>query len=155
MRPGLFRRFRSRATALARSTAGNAAVEFGIAAPVLVTIVAGIADLGTMATSKSTLDAAVRAGAQYARFDPTATGAITSVVTNYTNFVPSVTVVVSPVSCECDDGSAVDCSTGTCASGQVHSYVTVSATQSFSAILPLTSVGLAPSLTASVTMRTQ
>src|SRR4051794_30921327 len=102
MRMGLLPYLGSVARLLIASTGGNAAIEFAITAPVLVTIIAGIADLGSMATSKSTLGAAVRAGAQYARFDPTAIGSITNVVTSYTSFVPSVTVTVSPVSCECD-----------------------------------------------------
>ena len=44
-----------------------------------------------MATQKSTLDAAVRAGGQYARFDPTDTASIISRVNSYTAFSPALT----------------------------------------------------------------
>jgi Flp pilus assembly protein TadG len=152
----LLRALARRAAALARSSAGNAAVEFGVVAPILVTLLAGTADLGTMATQKSTLDAAVRAGGQYARFDPTDTASIISRVNSYTAFSPALTsVAVTGPTCECDDGTGVsDCSTGTCATGPIHSYVTITATQAYSTIIPL-SVLSSSTLTATVTIRAQ
>src|SRR5437763_17019393 len=107
-------RLARRIASFIRSTAGNAAVEFGVVAPILVTLVAGTADLGLLANRKVTLDAAVRAGGEYARFDPTDATTIKALVTGYASFSPPVTAQLLDKSgaattgpfCECDDGGA-------------------------------------------------
>jgi Flp pilus assembly protein TadG len=143
---------------LVRSTAGNAAVEFGVVAPILLTLIAGVADLGLMSNRKVTLDAAVRAGGAYARYDPTDVTTITAAVNSYATFSPAISsVVVTGPFCECDGGGGTSDGTcdGTCATGPVHTYVTVAATQPYSAILPLSALGTLTQVTASVTMRAQ
>src|SRR6202047_2949056 len=63
-RPGVVRRWRS------ACNAGSAAVEFAVTAPVLVALVIGGADYSIMANKQDALEAATRAGAEYARATP-------------------------------------------------------------------------------------
>src|SRR5205807_2791265 len=80
--------------------AGTAAVEFAFAAPILVTLVMGIADLGLLAARSAALAGATRIGAEYARANSTcqsdvyATSCITGIknaMQNSGNFSPALT----------------------------------------------------------------
>src|SRR6516162_7469970 len=50
---------------------GTALAEFALAAPILVTLVLGIADFGMLAAKNAALEGATRVGAEYARNNPT------------------------------------------------------------------------------------
>jgi hypothetical protein len=144
---------------------GTALVEFALAAPILVTLVLGIADLGLLAANTAALEGATRVGAEYARNNTTCsqgdiTGSsciagIKNAVQSAGNFSPPVTFPSDPsVSCECDDGSSITCGT-TCVAGKTPNRVliTVSASQSYTPILPWP--GLPSSVTASTEMRVE
>ena len=143
---------------------GAVLVEFALAAPILVTLVLGIADFGMMAASNAALEGATRIGAEYARDNSTCksniqdTNCISGIKTamqSAGNFSPAITFPSDPsASCECDDGSSITCGT-TCAVGKTPNRVliTVTASQTYTPILPWP--GIPTSLTASTELRIQ
>ena len=145
---------------------GAVLVEFALAAPILVTLVLGIADLGLLAANTAALEGVTRVGAEYARNNTTCQAdlagqsciaGIKSAMTNSGNFNPPITFPSDPsASCECDDGSPITCGT-TCADVGKPSpnrvLITVSASQSYTPILPWP--GLPSSVTASTEMRVE
>jgi len=128
----------------ARATAGNAAVEFAVVAPVLALLFVGTVDLGMLVKDAASLDGAVRAAAQYARSSPcdlsttcdasvgwTPDPAITTILTGYTTFgsrtvTPAYTKsgVTYPF-CECPDGTGITCN-GSCTSSPATRATTTS-----------------------------
>src|SRR4051812_44100228 len=102
-------------------TAGSAAAEFAVAAPILIAIVMGIADYGILTARSAALAGATRAGAEYARNSSTCKADITgtsciagikSVMQNAVTSGPTTTFpsTFSPI-CECNDGSSITCGT--------------------------------------------
>jgi len=142
---------------------GAVLVEFALAAPILVTLVLGIADFGMMAASNAALEGATRIGAEYARDNSTCksniqdTNCISGIKTAMQSAVNATLTFPSssppfPESCECDDGSSITCGT-TCAVGKTpnRTLVTVTASQTYTPILPWP--GIPTSLTASTELR--
>ena len=146
------------------SSDGTALVEFALAAPILVTLVLGIADFGVLAAKNAALEGATRVGAEYARNNSTTCKDVTSAscisgiktaMQSAGNFSPAITFPSDPsASCECDDGSSITCGT-TCAVGKTPNRVliTVTASQTYTPILPWP--GIPTSLTASTELRIQ
>lgn len=134
---------------------GGAAVEFALILPILILMLAGIADLGKMVYIRSVLESAARAGAQASFADPSATATIeTAVQTSIT--ASGITNVVTPSaveSCQCSDSTSVDCTTGTCATGTVRHFVTVTATTTYTPMINITNLpfGLGVDLTQTLT----
>ena len=144
---------------------GTALVEFALAAPILVTLVLGIADFGMLAAKNAALEGATRVGAEYARNnsttckDVTSASCISGIKTAMQSAVNATLTFPSssppfPESCECDDGSSITCGT-TCAVGKTPNctLVTVTASQTYTPILPWP--GIPTSLTASTELRIQ
>lgn len=160
-RAGVLQRWRS------AGTAGNAAVEFALTAPLLAALVIGGADYSIMANNQEVLEAATRAGAEYGRANystdaPSWTNT-KSYVTGYMSFSPAVTASASTVY-TCVDGtnagSTLAAATTFCNSHQptdprVLQYVSVTATQNFSALLAWSAFGFPSSLTATTVARFQ
>ena len=141
---------------------GTALVEFALAAPILVTLVLGIADFGMLAANTAALEGVTRVGAEYARnvckgdMSSSCISSIKSTMTSTGNFSPPITFPSDPsASCECDDGSSITCGTTCTGAGKVPNRVliTVSASQSYTPILPWP--GLPSSVTASTEMRVE
>ena len=147
---------------------GTAVTEFALAAPILVVVVMGIADLGRLAANTAALEGATRVGAEYARNSSTCQNSyqssscmtgIENAMQNSGNFSPSLTYPSSspvfPTSCQCDDGSSITCGTTCVGAGKVPNRVliTVTATQAYTPILPWP--GIPTSLTASTEMRVE
>jgi Flp pilus assembly protein TadG len=144
---------------------GAVLVEFALAAPILVTVVLGIADFGMMAAQNAALEGATRVGAEYARNNSTCQEDISSsscitgienAVTNSGNFSPAITFPSSPsASCGCDDGSSITCGTTCVGAGKTPNrvFITVTASQTFTPILPWP--GIPTSLTATTEMRVE
>jgi hypothetical protein len=144
---------------------GTALTEFALAAPILVAVVLGIADLGLLAAKTSALEGATRVGAEYARNNATCQSDISSssCITGIKNamqstgsFSPALTFPSDPSpSCECDDGSSITCGTTCVGAGKTPNRVliTVQARQAYTPILPWP--GIPTSLTASTEMRIQ
>jgi Flp pilus assembly protein TadG len=144
--------------------AGGAAVEFAITAPVLITLIIGGADYSIMVNKQDALEAATRAGAEYGRAnyakDPNWTDNTKFYVTGYTTFSPAVTASANTV-CTCVDGTSTACpGTVFCnahqpADPRVLQYVSITATQNFSALLARNAFGFPPTLSATTVARLQ
>jgi len=141
---------------------GAVLVEFALAAPILVTLVLGIADFGMLAANTAALEGVTRVGAEYARnvckgdMSSSCISGIKSAMTSTGNFNPPITFPSDPsASCECDDGSSITCGTTCTGAGKVPNRVliTVTASQQFSPILPWP--GIPTSVTASTEMRVE
>jgi Flp pilus assembly protein TadG len=147
---------------------GAVLVEFALAAPILATLVLGIADLGLLAAKTAALEGVTRVGAEYARNNSTCqadltgtscTSGIEGAMTSSGNFSPALTfpsgTTPFTVSCQCDDGSSITCGTTCTGAGKTPNRVliTVTASQSYTAILPWP--GLPSSVTASTEMRVE
>ena len=157
-RPGVPHRWRS------AWGAGSAAVEFAVTAPVLVLLVIGGADYSIMANKQDALEAATRAGAEYGRAnyvsDAPSWNNTKSYVRGYTTFSPVVTVSASTV-CTCVDGTttacpgAAFCNAHQPADPRVLQYVSITATQNFSALLAWSAFGFPATLSATTVARFQ
>jgi Flp pilus assembly protein TadG len=145
--------------------AGGAAVEFAITAPVLVVLAIGGADYSIMAHKQDALEAATRAGAEYARAnyftDPNWAANTNNYVTEYMAFSPEVTVSPSTV-CTCADGTspapnscAGACSVGNPPDTRVLKFVSITATQDFSPLLAWRAFGFPATLSAMTMARVQ
>src|SRR5215813_4561210 len=152
---------------------GSMAIEFAIAATVLIPLVIGVADFGSLMNASASLRGATRAGAEYAKANwnnPSVTNPTTATEQQVCGFLGltlssgSCSPVTPSVatSCTCDDNSSVTpcppTGTNPCASQTnpaVLLYVTVTATQSFSPLFSWTSFAFPSSLAATTTVRTQ
>jgi len=151
----MFRRFLARA---ASDTSGAAAIEFGVAVPVLALMVTAVIDLGLGVYHKMQVEDAAQAGTQWAIKNGFDASAISSAVTSATN---SSQVSASPVPvqfCGCATGSSVStarCGT-TCPSGALAgTYVTVSAQMTYSTTLRYPALPSSYNFTAQSTARLQ
>jgi len=154
-----------------RDSRGAAFVELAIAAPVLLVLALGAVDFGHIMTSFATLESSVRSGVEIVKSNPKA------VVGDMAGLFPSdATVAVGAAVCYCTDDSTLS-SPKTCPASDVTAtdatnpclgktnaftgkpdtrvlkYITVSASQPFSAIY--TSFGLPSTLRGSATARIQ
>lgn len=127
-------------TALLKDSRGVALLEFALILPLLIVLVAGVYDIGRACAAEIDLYQAVRAGGQIALAFPSDPGGI--IESSVSAAAPAGTVVNAPVyACFCADGTAVSCSTGTCATGNIERYMKISASLPFSAlIIPLTNL---------------
>lgn len=106
-----------------------------IIAPTMILMLIGMVDYGLAALHTMELESAARSGAQYALIDSSNTSLIETTVENSTNLdAANLTVTVSEF-CECSDGTTVDCSTGTCTSGSVRTYMSIATSYSHTPIL--------------------
>jgi len=126
--------------ALFRCRRGASAVEFAFIAPVMVLLLAGLADIGAAMHQAIRLENAARAGAQFAMSFPTDQAGITAAArvalggsgtgTTVTAFAPF---------CACPGGgtAVVSCEGTPCAGAPSGTYVAVTVTRPFSAIVGL------------------
>ena len=95
---------------LAGASAGTTAVEFALAAPLLLGLLMPVADLGLAYSQQIQVQQAAQAGAQYASLRPwnsNSTTAITSAVTSATR-LSALTAWPAPIQiCGCPDGSKI------------------------------------------------
>jgi Flp pilus assembly protein TadG len=150
---------------LARERSGGAAVEMALLAPVLVFLAAAMVDFGLGVFVKMQVQNAAQAGAEYVianGFSTTNTTPVTTAVTTAANYSG---ITASPVptqftACPVNNTLSTVTSGSTCPNGKTAgTYVTVSATATYSTILPYNQLGLSiPSsytFTAASTVRTQ
>ncbi len=135
---------------IASDCTGTPLVEFAIAAPFLATMVLGMADFSMLSVSKMSVEAAARAGAQYAIahrsdvFSASATGvAVTSATGSHNGFLTAISATPEPekwYGCVDDVNFTVtgkatdpyDCANGVAAG----TYVTAHAQATYTYILP-------------------
>jgi len=144
-----------------------AAVEFAIAAPVLLILLGGAADFGIVNYSRAALANAVASGAQYAYL--TGTGVTASNVRTLvqtTSYLSGATATVTGPNCDCVTGATPTMTlmtAGVCAptpptctdGSTAGTYIIVSATYSYTAILGGYAYPASFSMTEAATMRLQ
>lgn len=154
----LMPRWASRLAALVRADRGTAAVEFALAAPVLVALLVPMADLGMAFSDQIQVQQAAAAGAQYATLHPwnsTSATAIANAVTAAT----ALAVAASPApsqTCGCPVSSTVTSATcgSTCPNGQPAGYyVVVNAQSPYIPQLPYSVLGSSLTLSAQSIVR--
>jgi Flp pilus assembly protein TadG len=119
---------------------GSTVVEFALAGPLLLLILAGAADFARVFYHVVTLANAAGTGAFYGARSVTYTGHNSGMTTAATTDAKDLTgITVTPNRfCRCPNSNAdVDCITGTCAAGYIpRVYVSVQATETFQPLLP-------------------
>jgi Flp pilus assembly protein TadG len=144
---------------LLRSNRGIAALEFALAAPILLAALAPLADLGIAYSQDQQLRQAVEAGAQYAAIHPWNQNAPTAIAAAVTAATPLTGVTASPAPyqlCGCPNGSGITTTTCGyyCTNGQTSGYyVVVSAQLTYRPVLPYSVLGSSKILTAQSTIR--
>jgi Flp pilus assembly protein TadG len=140
---------------------GAVAVEFGLSAPLLLAVLAPIADLGMAFSQQHQLEEAVQAGAQYAAthsWNQNAASAITGAVIAATP-LSGISVSPSPSrQCGCPNGSNI--TTATCGSTCNNTesagyYVVISAQLPYTPIMPYSLFGSSTTLSAQSMIRIQ
>jgi Flp pilus assembly protein TadG len=157
--------------ALARDRRGMSAVEFGLAAPIFLGALSPVIDIGMAFSHQIRVNQAVEAGAQYAAmnaYNPTNWASnIQSAVTNATTM--SVTPSVGSETCGCPNSTSTaieshdtvtTCGTqngGTaCSDGsQPGYYVTISATSTYTSVMPYSILGSSRTLSSQAVVRIQ
>ena len=121
---------------------GAAAVEFALILPMLILMVIGIYEMGKIVYTRSALESAARAGTQSGFTDPSDTAAMEAAATAAltASGITGATVAPPTQICECSNSTVVNCSTGSCATGTVRHYVTVTITKPHTPMLNLTAL---------------
>jgi Flp pilus assembly protein TadG len=126
---------------------GVAAVEFGLAAPILLAALVPVADLGIAFSKQQQLRQAVQAGAQYAETHPWNQNSPAAIAGTVTAATPLSGITVSPSPyqrCGCPNGSGITTATCgyPCSNGQTAGYyVVVSAQLPYTPTLPYSLLG--------------
>jgi Flp pilus assembly protein TadG len=132
---------------------GVSAIEFAIIAPVMLTLMLHVYDLGNAAQQQITLQEAVRAGGQYAlHYPPTSTTAVTAVQTAVTGALPAGWSLsnAASITCSC---SAISYSCTSLPSPCTSPFVVaITATKSYTALEPTVAAAI-PNLTATYVTR--
>lgn len=129
------------------ASGGAAAVEFAIIAPVVLALLAGLANYGLAMFEKMELTSAARAGAQYALLDDSDSSAIATAVVNATNLDITASNVSSTAFCEDDDGATATCGDA----DATRTFMTVTVNKDFTLLI----LGTTLSLSGSATVRTE
>lgn len=143
---------------LARHSGANAAIEMALLAPALVLMLVGAADYGTAIYRRMQVQHAAQAGADFAMRNGFNSAAIVSAVTNATTFTGLAATPAPIQSCGCATPGAVTaaiCGT-TCAGGRpAGTYVTVSASGTYTTVLPYPGMPTSFTFAAASMARTQ
>ena len=152
------------------STAGAAAIELALLAPILMLLVLGAVELGRAINHKMQLASAARAGAAYAllsTFDATTDlsgvlsgncstsglPAIQVTMCSATNLTSSAVTAIPTRFCECDGtGGTLATCTDAC-TGTLRDYITVTVTETFSTVISYPGIETPIALTESLTVR--
>jgi Flp pilus assembly protein TadG len=143
---------------LPRADEGIAAVEFAFVAPVLVILIVCTADLGLGLYRKMQVQNAAQAGAQYAAVHGFDSSSISAAVTGATSFSAISASPTPSQFCGCPSSTGVtstSCSS-TCSGGaSPGTYVTVSATGSYTTLISYPGIPSTFTFTAQPTVRIQ
>lgn len=153
------RRWRPACRLLRRDARGTAAIEFAVAAPLLLGLLVPVADLGMAYSQQIQVQQAAQAGAQYAAFHPWNGNSPTEISNAVTAASTLAGITAAPVPsqlCGCPTGSIVAMAScgSTCANGQPAGYyVVVNARLPYSPALPYSVLGRSLTLAAQSTVR--
>jgi len=135
---------------------GIAIIEFALLLPLMLLLLGGVLDFTVLLRAAIAASDAARAGAQYgclSSANSSDTAGMQSAALNAAADVSGVTASASR-SCQCSDGSSVSCA-GSCPSGPVRVYVTVTARTTVSAIFSYAQVPFSGAVSSTATMRAQ
>ena len=158
--------------ALAHDRRGMSAVVFGLAAPIFLAALSPVIDIGMAFSHQIRVNQAVEAGAQYAAMNPYNTSStwasnVSSAVTNATTMSVSPSVGSQTCGCPNDGNTAIQshdtvttCGTqngGTaCTDGsQPGYYVMISATSTYTSVMPYSILGSSRTLSSQAVVRIQ
>ena len=133
---------------------GVSAAEFGMIAPAMIVLLAGLVDLSGAMQQSIRLENAARAGAQYAMSFPEDTAGIMAATAAAVGG-SGATVAILPAYCACPGGSTatVSCEGTPCAGGPSGVYVGVSITRPYAAVIGIGGYVLPTTLTGSAVAR--
>jgi Flp pilus assembly protein TadG len=138
---------------------GTSAVEFAVAAPILLGLLVPVADLGIAFAQRQQVQQAVQAGAQYASFHPWNTNSPTDIANAVKSASTLTGISITPTPyqvCGCPNGTAITSATcgNTCSNGQTAGYyVVVNAQLPYSPVLPYSALADQVTLTGQSTVR--
>lgn len=109
-----------------RSRRGSAMIEFALVTPLLLLLLSGVLDYSNALRTAISVSDAARTGAQYGSLSSVNSLDTTGMQNAARNSAPNVTGMTATAvrSCKCPDGTSVVC-TGTCATGSMRVYVSV------------------------------
>lgn len=145
---------------LLHEESGVAAVEFALAAVLLLALLVPVVELGQAYSQQTRVEQAVQAGALYATIHPWNSNSPTQ-ITNAISAASSLSglsVATPSQSCGCPSGTAVTTATcgGTCSDGTAAGYyVTVSAQLPYTPTTPYSLLGSGVTLAAQAVVRVQ
>ena len=137
---------------------GNSAVEFALAAPVLMGVLTPVADLGLAFSQQGQVQLAAQAGAQYAVLHGWNSSAISNAVTSASPLAAISATPAPSESCGCPNDTGITSTVcgAACANGEnPGTYVTVSAQASYAPVLPYSLLGNNMTLSAQTMVRIQ
>ncbi len=155
----ILQRWLRRAASLVRTERGNAALEFALAAPLLVGLLVPVADLGMAFSQKIQVQQAAQAGAQYASIHPWTSSSPTAISNAVLAASNLSSLAASPAPsqiCGCPTGTAIASATcsSTCSDGEPAGYyVIINAQAPYAPQLPYSVLGSSVTLTAQSTVR--
>jgi len=144
---------------LVRASDGSPAVEFALAAPVLLGLLVPVVDLGMAFSQQIKVQQSAQAGAQYATTHPWTSSSATAIANAVTaaSTLSSLRATPAPSqSCGCPTGTAIASATcgPTCSAGQPAGYyVTINAQAPYTPQLPYSVLGSSMTLTAQSIVR--
>lgn len=137
-----------------RSEQGSSLVEVALVLPMLLLVLVGMVDFGRGYYLGNEVAGAARAGAVYGSQNPTDTAGMKTAVTEDAPDVPGITASAS-YGCECSDGTSASasCSTVPTCSTNVVYYVKVTASATYTTMVPWTGLPSSIALSRTVEMR--
>lgn len=139
---------------LFRCTSGSIAVETAIIAPMLILVVASVVDIGRATYDVTSLAGAVRAGSQYALRTPNDIAGIKAAVSAASTLTGDKIDPDAVPFCECPNGTPKPLC-DSCGPEVLRRFVRVTASHTFSRIMPFSSIVIPSNLTAQAIVRTQ
>jgi Flp pilus assembly protein TadG len=135
-------------------TRGTAVVEFALAAPLLLLLVAGVLDFAMALRTATAVADAARAGAQYGSLSAANASDTAGIRAAALAAAPGVSGMTASVvkSCQCPGGAAVSC-TGTCTGGAMQVYVQVTTQATAATMFQYAGVPFSGAVTSRASMR--
>jgi len=138
------------------SRRGIATVEFALVAPLIMLLLAGVLDFSLLLRTATTATDAARAGAEYGSRGVLSSVDLSGMQAAALNAAPGLTGMTAAAAryCLCNNGSSVSC-TGTCPSGALQVYVTVTTQVATHTVFDYSGVSIPGTVSASARMRAQ
>ena len=140
-----------------RPPRGSATIEFALVLPLLLCFVAAAVDYSMLMRTAIAVADAARAGATYGSLSVGNASGTSAIQAAALAAAPGVTglTATAATTCQCADGSVVNCSGGNCSSGVVRMYVQVTAKATVTAPFSYPQLPFGGAVIATATMRAQ